>query len=556
MRCFLLVSCIVVSHLIVSAVFCAAQTDSSTAPAKSGSPPKKAIPAKYTVDQERGLRLLSSVEAEAAGLEPDMRAFVLWRASYVYETIDEKKAEKIARESFTASQSIEDASDNDQCGPVGSAGDIKSWIQQHLLSDMIGKNQIAEAEGLFPQSTKPVRNLITRELIQHYIEKKDLALAETFFSQLTDSEDYPFDTAADLVLAMGPEKAADRMAIFNQALNNFEQHGDQETMGQDDFGNFIERTWAHVPSALVLDAANKVLDEAKSTDLHSHFSMVSEKGSVTLNSIYELRLFQLLPVIEELDKEKAESLLRDNAETRARLSRYPQGMQSLTSEGNIDSYAVDDDDSSSQAAPSEATQELNAQLRKRKSEIAQESDKDPARALADTLGLPVQGPSRDSPRAQTLIRVAEGAEKKQPSVAKSALDEISKIEDQLTPEEMAGIASLPQLYFDLGYENDARSALKALLKSAEKIYASDIDADDPNKAFKGTWPSADLWRRCIQIAAKISPTLAEEIIAEIPDREVASAQKIAFASSLLGVNEGPTIVSDCRKNHSGYTSSN
>ncbi|SRR6266566_3576806 len=75
-------------------------------------------------------------------------------------------------------------------------------------------------------------------------------------------------------------------------------------MGPDNFGNFIERTWTRVPSAVVLESINKMLDEAKSKESHSHLSMASDKGSINLNSTYELRLFQLLPVLEELDKDK------------------------------------------------------------------------------------------------------------------------------------------------------------------------------------------------------------------------------------------------------------
>ena len=122
--------------------------------------------------------MLKAAESEAAGLEADMRAFVLWRASYAYATVDAKKAESVSKESFTASQAIDDPADPDQCGPIGSAGDIKSWIQERVLSEMVRKGKIAEVEELLPQATEPVRNHITRDLVKHYVEKKDLARAE------------------------------------------------------------------------------------------------------------------------------------------------------------------------------------------------------------------------------------------------------------------------------------------------------------------------------------------------------------------------------------------
>jgi hypothetical protein len=78
-----------------------------------------------TPEQERGLRLLEAAEAESAELEPDMRAFILWRLSHAYTKLDPKQAQKMSRSAFTATQAIEDPSDNDHCTALGTPGDIK-----------------------------------------------------------------------------------------------------------------------------------------------------------------------------------------------------------------------------------------------------------------------------------------------------------------------------------------------------------------------------------------------------------------------------------------------
>src|SRR6058998_3140820 len=112
---------IIATAVLLSAAF--AQT-----PAKPQPPPnpsvKQAGQTKLTPERQRGLRLLKAAEAEAAGLAPDMRALVLWRASYAYTVLDPKKAESVAKDSFLATEAIEDPPDNDQCGPIGGAGDI------------------------------------------------------------------------------------------------------------------------------------------------------------------------------------------------------------------------------------------------------------------------------------------------------------------------------------------------------------------------------------------------------------------------------------------------
>jgi hypothetical protein len=537
----------------LTATWCAGQSSPSAKSGTPGAAPQatSAAQQKLTARQEQGLRLLKAAESQAAGLEADMRAFVLWRASYAYTTVDAKKAESVSKESFTASQAIDDPADPDQCGPIGSAGDIKSWIQERVLSEMVRKERIAEAEELLPQATEPVRNHITRDLVKHYVEKKDLAHAEALLSQLASSEEYPFDAAESLLVAFGPEQSADRMRIFTEALNNFEQHGSKAAIGQHDFGDFIVQVWKYVPSAVVLEAINKALEEAKLKESHSHYSMVSAKGGIALKSPYEFRLFQLLPVLEELDKDKAESLLRDDAELQAQLKKYPGGMAALNSDGGLYSYGIDDDDSP-KAAEATADMQAGAQLSERLNRIQKETEKDPEQAFSDALGMPTSDGRGASPRVGALMMVAQSLVKKNPRVAKSALDELWKSEDQWSLSQQSTMAELPKIYLDLGDEEGAKKALKSMLKAAEKLYAHDTDSDDPNKAFKGTWPSADLWRKCVQVAAKISPALAEEIIGEIPDPEIAASEKVAFAGSLLGAGGEPVIVSDCRKNHSSY----
>jgi hypothetical protein len=526
------------------------QSSSKTSQAASLS---NAVPPKLTPEQERGLRLLKTAEVESAGLEPDMHAFVLWRASYAYTKVDPKKAEKLSRDAFRATQAIEDASDNDHCAAMGSAGDMKSWIQEHTLHDMVHKDRLQEVEQLLPQATTPVRNEITAELVKYYESKKDLMHAESLLSQLADSAGYPFGTAADLLTALGAEHSADRMSIFNQALNNFEQHATETSFGGDDIGTFIERTWKDIPSGLVLEAIGKVLDEAKERGSQSHYSMSSAKGSVVLNSAYALRLFQLLPILEELDKDKAEALLHEQTEIAEQLKTYPKGMQSLNSENNRFSYGVTDDKSGIGNAA--AKQQIEAQMRERIEEILENSDTDPAAALASALALPVHGTfESSSPRSDVLLGIAEKSAAKKASVSKSALDEFSTIQDQLTPQETTGIDRLPELYLKIGDVDGAKKAVDILVKAAAKIYEKDTDADDPNKAFKGTWPSTDLWRKAIQEGAKISLRLPEEIIAGMQDVEIAAFEKVAFASYLVGESalDAPILVSDCRKNGASY----
>jgi hypothetical protein len=549
-----------VKNLLVLPAFCTILSLSSSVPLglhaqSSNKPPRAASQSetdapKLKPEQERGLRLLKAAVAESAALQPMMHAFVLWRASYAYTKINPKRAEKLSTEAFVATQAIEDAPENDSCAAPGSGGDIKSWIQQSVLYDLVHKDRLQEVEKLLPQATASVRNQITAELVRYYQSKKDFAHAEALLSTLADSDRYPFGIAASLLTALGPEHSADRIGIFNQALNNFENHSTEATFGGDDIGTFIEHTWNDVPSGLALEATSKILEAAKEANSPSHYSMTSTQGSVVLNSSYALRLFQLLPILRELDKDKADALLRDQTEVADQLRTYPKGMQSLQSENT--SYGVTDGGSG--IAGAAAQQQVEAQIQERVETILNQADTDPAGALAKALTLPVHATESSSPRAQALLGIARKAAANKISVSKSALDDFSTIQDQLTPQEMSGIDNLPELYLKVGDTDAAKKAVDILVKAAGKIYEHDTDPDDPNKAFKGTWPSTDLWRKAIQQAAKISSGLPDEIIAGLPDPEMSAFQKIVFASAVVGTVafDDSMLVADCRKNGASF----
>jgi hypothetical protein len=94
---------------------------------------------------------------------------------------------------------------------------------------------------------------------------------------------------------------------------------------------------------------------------------------------------------------------------------------------------------------------------------------------------------------------------------------------------------MPEIYLQLHDESEGRSSLTDLTKVDGRLYEEDSDSSDPNEAFKGMWPSANLWRHCVAMAAKLTPSPAEEIVKEIPDPEIKTFERVALANSLFGV---------------------
>jgi len=519
--------------------------------------PARARPAKLklTPEQEKALRLLDDAQASAPGLQPGMQAFVLFQVANTYEKFNKPKSRDLLQQAFLASLSMDDDPDHCTVGPAC----VKSWMQKQILGAIL-KDQPGDAEKLMVRAETPVRNAITGELVQKYVEAKNFSHAEDLLTQIADQPGYPYAVATTLILGFPKDQSAECQRVFSQAFANFNQYGTTGIIGTQDFGSLILQTFKRLPPPLVLEAIDKMLDEAKSNEgmKNLHMTLGSKSNDASLNSLYEVRLFQLLPVLEQLDSSKAESLLRDNVQVKNDLKTIPDGMGAFepgynggkgeSPSGIGISFGGDSNNSQFQAR-----MEAQAQMARRQDAIENEASENPQQAIAEAMALPISGLGPfDSPRGRTLAAIAANQVKKNPTAAKAALDELMKLADQLTYDQVQPLIHVPKLYLDLGDPEDAKSAIKMLSKKAEAAYAKDNDADDPNQAFKGAWPSTNLWQECVKTAGKISPQLVQDILADIPDADIVGFEKVVYAKTLLGIDIGYSV-SVQHKNGSNFS---
>jgi hypothetical protein len=514
---------------------------------------------KLTPDQQHGLRLLKASEGEAAGLEPEMRAFVLWQMSSGYVKEDPAKTHALLRKAFDATHNIEESAGARQnCRSFSDPCHVKVWLQEQILYQIL-KTSPDGVRNLLPHAQRDARDDVTKSLIAYYAEHKNFNAAKEILDQFSADKDYPYFAAEELMLVLPAELSADRLAIFSQALNNYLQYSTDSGPGLADFSTMVVRFWRDLPPAIVLDAIDAILNRAKDSDKYSNqvkVSIYAEKSDINFSNVYQLRLFELLPMIAVLDEPEAESLLRDNAEAAALLNRNPMGLQSvakLASRGSsvqdvladgIHSMSYSQD--SKQAALDLARNRQQEELNRRTNEIEAAVRDNPQQALTEAMSLPLVGPFEyDSPRLGCLSAIAAKAAKNAPSVARSALEEQSKALDSAPPAAQATvIIDMTKNYLALNDEDAARKSIKQAFKVAETLYAVDSGVDDPNAAFKGFWPSTALWGATLKQALRISPTFAEEIISEIRDPDIATMERVFYANSLLGVtNANLQIVS-------------
>jgi hypothetical protein len=272
----------------------------------------------------------------------------------------------------------------------------------------------------------------------------------------------------------------------------------------------------------------------------------------------------LLPVLEELDRPRAENLLQEDQEARTALNHNPKGLQSIDSNSYSDQSLAEGQSSSIRGiratagvdrgavVEGDALQQLERQLDTEVENVVLEAGRDPRLAFQDAMNLPLRnafGSDVFSPRTRALESVAEKAAKTDPVLARTAMNEMRKLLGTMDSTWQSQVLPLvPDFYMRIGDIDEAGKAVRDLLKVAEKLYARDSDSSDLNLAFKGVWPSATLWRRCLLIAAKISPDFAEEIVAEIPDPDIAGYEKAALGTLLLNTEPFHTPTVEWHKN--------
>lgn len=534
--------------------------DSQTAPATHVPRPAKPSPKsatrapKRTPEQTLALRLLNTAEAESSAADPPMRTFLLLQIAQSFSKLDPSRQEATLERAFNSSLAMEDRT-GENCRLYTSCM-LKTVLQTEILRRMLDRNADA-VFPLLPSAEPDARRLVTAQVVAYELKHHRYERAQELLASLVSERGFPYQTAGDLIDQLPPAQGAEKLTVFQMAFTSYQQHGVKESPQITDFASLVIRFSRQLPPAAILDATDWILSHAKDPESESppnlHMTISGDAGDLRFSNSYEYRLFELLPVLQELDPSRAASLLEENASTRALLAQYPRGFQSFAptlfnktnSGGAFDSgirtvnFFADDSDPAKSSLQQAKVEEQNL-VNRRMDEIERQADTNPKQALADALSLPVKGAfgDADSPRVTSLLVIASKAAGKQNfTIAKSALDEMQKPLPDLSPAASAhALVSAADTYGKIGEVDAARKALTEANKFATSLYQQDSNANDPNQAFKAFWPSTQLWRQIIMAAGKLSPDFAQEMWTAIPDPEIVALEKVRYAASLLSAS--------------------
>ena len=508
----------------------------TTTPGKAAGKPTTAVPSK--ADDERikhGKALLSQAEAEAGGLEGEMRAYALLQAARAYSSFDPSRASELLEQAYTASQVNHEETPS------------KTQLVQQILLAM-AKVDPQHVEQLLPYTPPQVRARVLNVLLSNYIRNKEFERAKEMLQRNSRDVEFPYRAAAQLMAALPKQNSVDRQAIFGAALTSFKASSNKDNtmlMGLDPAGltELVIRFWRDLPVSAVKEAIDVLLDDAQKTMSESkepmRIAIASSKNTSSFNSLYEYRLQQLLPVLRQIDEAEAQKLSQ-------KLKQLNPSLDTQAGPATTDAGADKQAEPRMQMMVSGGSPAASSMVMQMRQVAAIEdlAEKNPKDALTQAALL--------APRAKAMALevIARMTIKKDASVSRRALDQLVETAPDLRPEEQARhLASAADVYLKLEDEASARKAIEKGTDSAAKLFREDSENDNVNEALKAYWPSSAAWRQFIRLAARISEPFALSLVNEIPDPEIKAVQRLALVGDLLGSPAEGTASIVSRKDH-------
>lgn len=492
--------------------------------------------------RQRAMQLLEGAEAGARSLDPGSRAYALMQVAKVYQSTDKKKALELLDEAMTAAGEV--AQQNEKLKRIG------SQLQEQVLKAIVPLSP-EKADEYLTQLDARGREQVLQALLDYYQREKKMDHAIQLVYRMSAEGEMPYGAASKIMEEMKPEQAAEKQQLFTAALASYQDHDHSQAFGGNgDFPDMIVRFSKDLPAGLVHQAIDAVLDSAKATaEKQSQssqpmvISIASSQGAVQMNSMYQYRLFQLLPVLRPIDPEEADKLLKEQTDVQTLLAKYPQGMNSVApDEGKgmtNTSFTFSPRGGGGAPGPGGRREGFPSPLEMQKAaKINEDAEKHPQDALANTASL-----QNDGLRANTYIQIAQITWKKQRSVAEQALSKAADAIDKLEGDrQLMQYPALARLYSRMGETDDAKKYIEKGMDAAAKIFKTDSNADDPNQAPKAYWPSVVGWKSMLSLAADISPLWAAGLLKEIPDDEARALAQLGIATSLLQAQGSATEI--------------
>ena len=482
-----------------------------------------------------GIELLKRAEAEAAALQGQMRAWVLWQIGIAYETRDRGKSLDLFEVALDTARAIRE--DSSAKNPASNA---MAWVSARpvlspgirLQADIARSIVLLQPERtnqIVQQIDPAARSTVLRSVLASQEKEKQFDKALETLNRIVAQDEMPYDYAMRLMDSLKAKQSAELIQIFFAALRSYSDHAPHSQF-RDEFAVMLARYWKQLPKEVVRQGIDEVLKQASAVDEKGNYSVVSEKGTASFGSLYEYRLSQIMPMLREFDASAAHRYLE----------KYPALASSqVESDRPLTTNSPVFHPSSGYSSSMLSTVEMPSAQK-----AAGEADNGHSdEALSDAAGI-----ADVNLRAQVYEYIARLHVGKQDRIVREALANMLEAAGKLKSREgLRYYSSAAGIYMQIHDADAARKSIETGLELAGKLYLVDSDDDDPNTALKAFWPSTNAFCTLLREAARISPDWAISLLADIKDPEIRVAAETALAGGWLEAPIGASTIMTTKK---------
>lgn len=488
----------------------------------------------YTPEQRTNLGVLESARTEAGSLSPGLQVYSLVRIAEGYYRLDKPRAVTLMVEAFTVTQAIED-------DPF----DLRPSLQISILTRLFSWEP-ERAAALWEQTEAQVRSFMAEAMLKYKLDRKDYVGAADVVFKTMGGDRFPHGVVARLLRKLPPEMVLEREQLFLAAFDFAKRHPADNQAQFEDFGTLLLRSWQLLPPKLVLEAVDMLLEQSQRGRPEA-VVISSRLKSVRFPTTYEYRAYQVLPILRQLDRDRADSLRRklESVATAEKVSQHgflqalePEDWNRGDSPMGITSIGYSLPGGEEEAAERDTTMRA---VNQRIADIQKTAVNNPREAIAMAGTLPEiisMRPAGYLPRLTALSSLGAILPARFPETRTTIVDEIYRNIARIPPEQQERfLEQAIRLAAAASDDGRIRTGILRGLQAAEALYKDDNDREDPNQEMKAYWPSAAAYQRFLFLEMKYLPEKVPDELELIRDEEIRGLSRIATALASLGMEE-------------------
>jgi hypothetical protein len=450
--------------------------------------------------RQKAKELLDGAAEIVAATRPDTQAAALFHLADNYQAFDRKKSIEYFKQAFTAAGSA---------NVFGRSQQTEIVVALAALDTNEGITLLKLIEA--PTQGYDNRSFAAARIIGALMQKEQFQIVIDLADYMGAAGAYPFEGISILLgkFQSGDERFA---AVFSGALNAY------TVKPSSSFGALVMRHRKELPAGMLQAAVSRILANAlssKDDKPYAPLTLSSSKGTATFTNREDAELFDIMPLVREVDPSRYDDILSAHAELRSALQLFPGGGTSVADDRGISAYTVSGGKTSDPAAQKREMEAMNSRMqmqalinaRVQAALIA--APKDPDKALDLVAEIP--SPPR---QAEVLATIARGVGANDPAKGRRILGRCVDMLD------------------DLKYADD-RVTVWDIVADAAELYKEDTDKDRPNRGSRENWPSTQAYRHAMIRAAKLMQVDAEALLPKVTDPDLNVLARITLAQALL-----------------------